>query len=161
MLQRIFFKAPMFLMGTLMLAGIALISAAVVSRYLFGKAIFWAEEVLVFMNIWGVLLGLVAITWRGEHLNMDLFSSRLSGLPRRVLNGAVVVVLVLCCGFVAVQSWKIVGLFAQGGQVSVGAGIPKAIPHAALVAGFGLAALAGLLRLRAYVKGAFGTGDGA
>ena len=40
-------------MGALMLAGIAPISAAVVSRYVFGKAIFWAEEVLVFANIWG------------------------------------------------------------------------------------------------------------
>lgn len=141
-------RLPHHIMAVLMLAGIAIIGVNVVSRYFFGKAIFWAEEVLVFMTMWGVFLGLAAITYRGEHLNMDLFSSRLSGRWKLALDVVVAVAMVACCLFVAAQSWKTVSLFAQSGQVSVAAGIPKAIPHAALFAGFALAAVAAVLRLR-------------
>jgi TRAP-type C4-dicarboxylate transport system permease small subunit len=53
------------------------------------------------------------------------------------------------------QSYKIVSLFIMGGQVTVAAQIPKAIPHAALTVGFTLTAIAVLVRLRAYVTGKF------
>ena len=148
-------ELPRWIMGVLMLAGIALICANVVSRYFFGKAIFWAEELLVFMSIWGVFLGMIAITFSGEHLNMDLFSSRIGGTCKRALNALVFVVLVACLLFAAAQSWKTVSLFAQAGQVSVAAGIPKAIPHAALLAGFALSAIAALVRFRSYISGKF------
>ena len=155
MTKTLLYRLPLGIMGTLMLAGIALIFVNVVSRYFFGSPIFWAEEVLVFMSMWGVFLGMVAITFSGEHLNMDLFSARLTGRAKQALNGLVVFALLACCLFVAVQSWKIVLLFAQTGQVSVAAGIPKAIPHAALLAGFTLAAVAALVRVRSYLTGKF------
>jgi C4-dicarboxylate transporter DctQ subunit len=154
-LRTLLFRLPQWIMATLMLGGIAIIFVNVVSRYFFGRAIFWAEEVLVFMSMWGVFLGLVAVTFSGEHLNMDLFSARLKGRWKSALNALVVLTLVICCMFVAFQSWKIVSLFAQSGQVSVAASIPKAIPHAALLVGFSMAALAALVRIRAYVSGKF------
>ncbi len=155
MIKTLLDRVPQWIMGSLMLAGIAIIFVNVVSRYLFGKAIFWAEEVLVFMSMWGVFLGMVAITFNGAHLNMDLFSARFTGRWKLALNGLIWVVLVACCLFVATQSWKTVLLFAQSGQVSVAAGIPKAIPHAALLVGFALAALAAVVRVRAYFTGKF------
>lgn len=155
MLRTLLFRLPQWIMATLMLSGIAIIFVNVVSRYFFGRAIFWAEEVLVFMSMWGVFLGFVAVTFSGEHLNMDLFSARLKGRWKSALNALVVLTLVVCCVFVAVQSWKIVSLFAQSGQVSVAASIPKAIPHAALLVGFSLAALAALVRFRSYLSGKF------
>ena len=148
-------RLPQWIMGALMLTGIAIIFVNVVSRYFFGKAIFWAEEVLVFMSMWGVFLGMVAITFNGAHLNMDLFSARITGRWKLALNGLVLLALVVCCVFAAAQSWKTVLLFAQTGQVSVAAAVPKAIPHAALLAGFALAALAALVRARAYFTGKF------
>lgn len=138
-----------------MLMGVALIAANVVSRYFFDTAIFWAEEILVFMSMWGVFLGMVAVTFSGEHLSMDLFSSRLTGRARLALNGLVWATLLVCCVFVAVQSWKTVTLFVQAGQVSIAAGVPKAIPHTALLAGFALAAIAAAVRVRAYISGKF------
>lgn len=58
-----------------------------------------------------------------------------------------------CCIFMLVQSWQVVTLFYQGGVVSVSAGVPKWISHAALPAGFALTALAVLVRLRLYLTG--------
>lgn len=138
-----------------MLAGVAINFANVVGRYAFGQALFWAEETMVFITIWGVFIGMAAIAYRGEHLNMDLFSAAIRGRWRLALNGLMTVMLLACCLFVAVQSWQVTWLFAQTSQVSVSAGIPKALPHAALLAGFGLTAAAVVVRIRAYLSGRF------
>lgn len=138
-----------------MLAGVAINFANVVGRYAFGHALFWAEETMVFITIWGVFIGMAVIAWRGEHLSMDLFSAALRGRARLALNGFIAATLVACCLFAAVQSWQVTTLFAQASQVSVSAGIPKAIPHAALLVGFALTAAAVVVRLRAYLTGRF------
>jgi TRAP-type C4-dicarboxylate transport system permease small subunit len=147
-----------FLLAALMLSGVALNFANVFGRYVLGSPIFWAEEVMVMITIWGVFLGMIAIAWNGEHLTMDLFSSRLQGGARRALNLLTAGTLVVVCGFVALQSWRIVSMFVATEAVSVGAEIPKAIPHSALLVGFGLTALAVVVRIRAYASGRFGGG---
>jgi len=138
-----------------MLAGVAINFANVVGRYLFGRALFWAEETMVFLTIWGVFIGIAAIAYNGDHLNMDLFSQSIRGRWRTALNAAMAATLLACCVFVAVQSFQVVALFASAGQVSVAAGIPKAIPHAALAVGFVLTAAAVLVRIRSYLAGKF------
>ena len=150
-----FVTVPRWILGTLMLAGVAINFANVVGRYLFGQALFWAEETMVFITIWGVFIGMAAIAYNGDHLNMDLFSASIRGRWRAALNAALLATLLACCAFVAVQSLQVVWLFASAGQVSVAAGIPKAIPHAALAAGFALTALAVLVRVRSYLSGKF------
>jgi len=142
-----FVTVPEWILGTLMLVGVAINLANVAGRYLFGAAIHWAEEVMVFITIWGVFVGLVAITWRGEHLSMDLFSGMLRGRARLALDLLVASVLIVCAGFFAMQSYKVVTLFAASGALTVAAGIPKAIPHAALLVGFTLAPVALAVRL--------------
>lgn len=143
-------------LGTLMLAGVALNAANVFSRYVLGSAIFWTEEVLVVITLWGVFLGAAAVAWKGEHLSMDLFSSRLHGTARTVVNGLTALCFIAVCAFVAWQSWSIVGLHAQMGSVSPGAQIPRVIPHSALAVGFGLSALVVAWRIRLYLRGAPG-----
>jgi len=155
MVRFVFATLPGWILGALMLVGIALNFGNVVSRHLFGQAIFWTEEILVYLTIWGVFLGMAAIAYRGEHLNMDLFSAAIPSRWRKLHRGLVAAVMFAVCVFVAVQSWKTVMLFAQAGQVSIAAGVPKAIPHAALLVGFVLTALAVLVRLRAYLSGKF------
>ena len=130
-----------------MLAGIAIISANVIGRYVFGYALFWAEETLVYLTIWGVGIGLAALTYNGDHLNMDLFSARFGRRGRRVLEIAVLFAFIVCCVFVIRQSVQVVSLFAQSGAVSVAAEIPKVIPHSALLVGFSLALIAAVIRL--------------
>lgn len=139
-------------MGTLMLAGVAICFANVVARYLFGYALFWAEEVMVFLTIWGVFIGVAAAAYERAHLNMDLFSQSFKGTFLAFLNGLLVAVLLASCVFMIVQSWQVVTLFYQGGVTSVSAGVPKWIAHAALPVGFVLMALAVLVRLKHYLR---------
>ena len=140
-------------MGILMLAGVAICFANVVARYLFGYALFWAEEVMVFLIIWGVFIGVAAAAYERAHLNMDLFSNSFRGSVLALLNALFVAVLLGCCVFMIVQSWQVVTLFYQGGVKSVSAGVPKWISHSALPVGFALMALAVLSRLKLYLHG--------
>jgi C4-dicarboxylate transporter DctQ subunit len=140
-------------MGILMLAGVAICFSNVVARYLFGYALFWAEEVMVFLIIWGVFIGAAAAAYERAHLNMDLFSDSFRGKPLLFLNAMLVIVLLACCAFMIVQSWQVVTLFYQGGVTSVSAGVPKWIAHLAIPAGFSLMALAVLSRLTFYLAG--------
>jgi len=150
-----FVTLPSWILGTLMLLGIAINFANVVGRYVFGHAFFWAEETMVFITIWGVFVGLAAITYNGDHLNMDLLSSSIRRPWRTIVNGLTVAAMIACCIFVVFQSYEVVTLFARAKQVSVSAGIPKAVPHAALLAGFALAAVAVVVRIRSYLTGKF------
>jgi C4-dicarboxylate transporter DctQ subunit len=152
-MQFVFIRLPHFILGSLMLVGVAISFANVIARYVFGHALFWAEEVLVFIAIWGVFIGAAAAAYERAHLSMDLFSRGFSGRWRTALNAAMVVTLLACCSFMMVQSWQVVSLFYQGGVVSVSAGVPKWIPHAAILAGFALTAVAVLVRLRHYLTG--------
>ncbi len=153
MARFIFVSLPHWALGCLMLVGVAISFANVVARYVFGHAIYWAEEVLVFLVIWGVFIGMAAAAYERSHLNMDLFSNRISGRVKLALNAAMAATLLACCGFMLVQSWQVVSLFYQSGVVSVSAGVPKWIPHAALPVGFALTALAVLIRIRFYLAG--------
>jgi C4-dicarboxylate transporter DctQ subunit len=152
-MRLLFVRLPWLVMGSLMLAGVAICFANVVSRYLFGHAFFWAEEVMVFLAIWGVFIGVAAAAYDRAHLKMDLFSQAFRGRAATVLNAAAAATLLGCCVFMLVQSWQVVSLFYQGGVVSVSAGVPKWMAHAALPVGFALAALAVLVRLRLYLTG--------
>jgi C4-dicarboxylate transporter DctQ subunit len=140
-------------MGILMLAGVAICFSNVVARYLFGYALFWAEEVMVFLIIWGVFIGVAAAAYDRAHLNMDLFSQSFRGTAAAFLNALMLAVLLAACVFMIVQSWQVVTLFYQGGVTSVSAGVPKWIAHSALPVGFALMALAVLARLPLYLRG--------
>jgi TRAP-type C4-dicarboxylate transport system permease small subunit len=150
-----FVTVPRFLLGTLMLTAIAINFANVLGRYLAGSALFWAEEILVFITIWGVFVGMAACAYEGRHLNMDLFAGAIEGRAKIVLNASIALAIVACCVFMVVQSFQVVTLFMNSDQVSVAAGIPKAIPHAALAVGFALTALAVIVRIRSYISGKF------
>lgn len=141
------------MLGCVMLAGVLLNLSNVIGRYVFSKPIFWAEEVLVALTIWGVFLGAAVVTWRCDHLNMDLFSARVSGRARVVLNALTALIMASVCAFIAWQSFTIVRLFAETEAVSAGAQIPKVIPHSALLIGFSLSAVAVVLRWRRWVLG--------
>jgi len=146
---------PRVIIGSLILVGIAINFANVVSRHMLGAAIFWAEEILVFLVIWTVLVAAIAITYQGAHLRMDLFAANIVRPWRNLINALTVVAMVVFCSLVVVQSFAVVSTFQRNGTVSIAAGVPLTIPHAAMLVGFALMVLAVLFRLRAYLRGKF------
>ncbi|MDO8768275.1 MAG: TRAP transporter small permease subunit [Burkholderiaceae bacterium] len=159
MIRTIFYTLPIVLIGVLMLVDVALNGANVLGRYAFGKPIFWAEEVMVYLSIWGVFIGMIPVAYKGEHLCMDLFTARLTGIPQRVLHVAIGSIVAIFCIYTAIQSLTIVRMFMATGAVTTAAGMPKSIPHFALLLGFGLTAVAAIVRI-ASLYSATSSGNG-
>jgi C4-dicarboxylate transporter, DctQ subunit len=151
----LFVALPRVLTAVLIITGVAINFANVISRYLFDFALYWAEEVMVFIVIWCVFLGAISVTFKGAHLRMDLVSARIPRPWKEIVNGAAALVFLAVSGFVAVQSWKVVSLIGGIGQVSNAAGVPMVIPHLALLVGFVFMVAAVALRLRAYIGNRF------
>ena len=138
-------------LGLIMVGGVLLNLFNVIGRYALGSPIFWAEEVLVGLTIWGVFIGAAFVSWRGDHLNMDLFYARLGDRAFVVVNLLIALTMVVICLFVAWQSLTILRMFSETDAVSAGAQIPKIIPHSALMIGFVLSAIAVLVRWRRWL----------
>lgn len=127
---------PRAAIGFIILLAIAINFANIVARYVFLDPLDWAEEVLVFLVIWGVCLGASAVTYDNRHLDMDLFSSAFPAKLRAALEVVKLVALVGFAAFTATNAWAIVAIMAGNGQVSITAGVPMTVPYAAFVLGF-------------------------
>jgi TRAP-type C4-dicarboxylate transport system permease small subunit len=111
--ELVFIKMPHVAGGILFLVAAALNIINVIARYVFSNPIFWAEEILIFIIIWGVFLVAGSITYRGGHLNMDLIYSTMSPRWKRAVNIAIALTLIVCTVYTAMQSWKVVMLHYQ------------------------------------------------
>jgi TRAP-type C4-dicarboxylate transport system permease small subunit len=149
--ELIFVRIPHTLCGVMFLICIGINIVNVIGRYVFNSPIFWAEEVLVFMVIWMILLMAGSVTYRGAHLNMDLVYSILPKQFKLIINVAVAIALVVCPLFVAFQASKIVALQFRTNAVTAGTEIPLVIPTSALVFGFCFISLAAIVRFRSYL----------
>lgn len=153
--RALFVNGPRALTAVLILIAIGINFANVISRYLFNFALFWAEEIMVFLVVWCVFAAAATVAFNGANLKMDLLSSRIRSPLREAVNGLMAIAMIGGTGFAAWQSWKVVMLFADGGSVSVTASVPMVIPHSALLIGLLLMVLAVVLRFRAYFRNRF------
>ena len=148
-------KIPHILCGTFLLAAVAINVANVVGRYIFFRPIAWAEEVLMYIIVWGVFLLAGSITYQGLHLRMDLLVINARGKFRAFLGAVTVVLAIILPLFMIVQDWHIVQNYARSGETSIAANFPLVYTHLALLVGFDLMAVAATLRIRAYLTGNF------
>jgi len=146
---------PRFALGTLISIGVVINVANVAGRYVFSAPIIWAEEILVFIMIGCVFLGAILVTWEGQHIRMDLLSTRLGRPWRRIVLALDTLAFVLVCLFVIRYSWTFVQLLYETGQQTVVARLPAWLMHGAILAGFTGMLLVVLLRLRNYLTGNF------
>ena len=146
-------RAIRAMLGILILAGVSLNFANVVGRYVFFAPIIWAEEVLVFIMVWCVMLGATLVTWENQHLRMDAVYHLAPPRVRRWLNLATTLAFLLAGAFVLVQSLRVFLLVAGTGQRSVVADVPMVIPFAAIPLSFAI--IVGMLvwRFRRFVRG--------
>ena len=153
-------SVPRFALGTLISIGVVVNVANVAGRYLFNSPIIWAEEILVFIMIACVFLGAILVTWEGQHIRMDLFSTRIGKLPRSIILALDTLVFVLVCLFVIRHSWNFVQLLYSTGQSTVVARLPAWLMHGTLLAGFTGMLLVVFARMRNYLTGDFGPPPG-
>ena len=135
------------LLGVLMLFIVGLNVANVAGRYILSMPVPAADEIMTFAMVWGVFLGAAVVTLRGTHLTMDPLVGLLPERARRAAEAAGAIALVVILGFIALQSLEYLDVIGTIGLTSMAAGLPMAWVHAAIPVGFGLMALAALLRL--------------
>jgi len=111
------------------------------TRYLGGGAILGADEVQVYAVVWLIFVGGAIAAWRGSHLRMDVFSTRLQGRAARLRDALECLLALAACGTMTWVSLRFVMQIHEMGQRSDGAGIPMWIPHAAVLVGFALITL--------------------
>jgi TRAP-type C4-dicarboxylate transport system permease small subunit len=139
-------------LGVLILLGVVINFANVVGRYVFLKPIIWAEEILIFIMIWCVMLGATLVTWDNQHLRMDALYHLAPPRLRRWLNLASTLAFLLAGVFVLVQSARVVAVVASTGQRSVVADIPMTIPYGAIPVSFAVIVAILMARFRAFVR---------
>ena len=130
-------SAVRVLLGLLLLGMVALNVANAICRYVFGVVLTGADEVLVFSMIWMVMVGMILATVDRRHIALDFLVTRAGPRQRAALTILHHAVLTGACAYAAIYCWAFVARVAAIGQTSMALGLPMAIPHFALVVGFG------------------------
>lgn len=134
------------ILAVALIAGITLNFANVTGRYLIGIPLTGVDEIEIYILIWIAFLGAAVVTWRGQHLRMDVI---LGTLPPRVRKGVALLesgVLAVIALFVTVQSFRYVERIYALGAVSDIAGVPTWFPHSAVFISFGAMVLIVVIR---------------
>jgi TRAP-type C4-dicarboxylate transport system permease small subunit len=151
----LFVRIPYLLGGALLLTAIAINLVNVIGRYVFAAPVFWAEEVLMFMIIWGVYIAAGSITYLGTHVTMDLVAGRMRSSYRAFLGLLTVILTVACSAFVVTQTLRILALYLGTGEATMAARVPLVYAHSAVLVGYALMGVVALIRVRAYVTSRF------
>jgi len=123
---------------------VALNFANVVGRYGFGRMMLGADEIQIYIMVCMAFLGAAVISWRREHLRMDVLFNLFPRPVRTALRVIEMALVLVLAGFVLDQSFAYALRVFNLGQTSNTAGVPMWIPHSAVWLGFGLMALIAL-----------------
>jgi TRAP-type C4-dicarboxylate transport system permease small subunit len=135
------------LAAILLLIAVAINFSNIIGRYVFGAAIFWAEEVMLFLLVGIVFIGNSVVGWEGRQLHMDVVLHMLPLKLRRCLEllGELAVIAVSLA--LTVVSWPAVEMLAEFDQRSEAADVPLVIPHMLVLIGLVLISILVAIRV--------------
>ena len=128
---------------------VAINGVNVIGRYFFSRPLAWAEEAMLYLMIFVVFAGAIAATWRGVHIGIDAFVTRMPATFQRVASIAVSLLSVVLLLTVAKAGFDTVQLLYSFDQRSDAMEFPMWIPQSFVVVGFGMCAI--LLTVRIFV----------
>lgn len=111
-------------LGIVLLIMAALVLMQVTSRYLLHQSLSYTEELVRYLFVWSVFLGISAGVRRQEHLQVRFVLDRLPPVTRRVFE---TVTWLMMAGFFALvgrHGWDVVQLQATTGQTTAALGMP-------------------------------------
>jgi len=156
-MKLIFERLPRLMIGVLMFLAVAINIANVIARHLFHAPLIWAEEILTFIMIWSIFVGIILVSGDNKHLKMDLVAT---AFPERFTGRvavAIELVTIIICVVMVVASCQVLLALGSYDQRSIVAEIPMVIPHFAIPLGF---AAIGVVHLVTLVKKIRGGGIG-
>lgn len=117
------------------------------SRYLFGMSPVGADELMVYVVIWAVMVAAILSLVLRSHINVNLLPLYTKGRARHLLHVIHDAAAVVACGYATYASWIFIGRISKLGVKSMGLGLPMTVPHAALLIGFAGLTIAGAVML--------------
>lgn len=135
------------LLGLALLAVVAVNFLNAVARYLLGIAPVGADELMVYVLIWSVMIAAILSLALRAHINVNLLPSYAGGRLRHLLHMVHDAAAVLAGAYASYASWLFIGRIARIGVKSMGLGLPMTVPHGALLVGFAGLALTGAVML--------------
>ena len=133
--------------GCMLVASVAINFANIIGRYFLSVSIPWAEEMMLFLMIGAVFLGIGPVGWLGRHIRMDVLVSMLPPRARTVFEVFSDLVTIATCIMAAIFAWPVITMLNELDQRSAMANIPLVIPQAAVPLGLALMALLISVRL--------------
>lgn len=118
----------------------------VTGRYVTGFTLTGIDEIEVYLLIWTAFLNAAVVSWRREHLRMDLIVKALPESLQRAIYLFEALVILLVTAFVAYASFLYVQRIFRLGAVSDMAQVPTWIAHSAVFVGFGVMAMIAVYR---------------
>lgn len=128
-------------LGVALIVAVAINFTNVMGRYIFGYAFLSADEVQIYIMIWIAFLGAAVVTWRDQHLCMDVILKMLPPFLQRLVRVFGSIVLIVVSSFAAVVSFRYVARIFALGQTGDMSGIPLWLPQGATFLGFVLMVL--------------------
>lgn len=147
--DRIVYVAERILALSLM-AAIVLDFINVLGRYSGGFSMIGIDEIEIYILIWTAFIGAVAVTWRRQHLRMDVFLETCPEPVKKAVALVEMTVMLVVTGFVGMESFAYVSKMFALGSVSDIAGVPMWIPHSAVCLGF--LAIAAIVLVRGFER---------
>ena len=135
-MKLIFERLPRLMIGLLMFFAVAVNIANVVARHLFHAPLIWAEEILTFIMIWSIFVGIILVSGNNEHLKMDLVAAAFPKRFTRIVSLVIEIVTFIICAVMVVASSQVLITLGSYDQRSIVAEIPMVIPHFAIMLGF-------------------------
>ena len=143
-------------LSTLSLAVGALVSVmlafivgySVLMRYLFNHPQTWTDELSGYLLVLIVMMGLAEALRRGDHIGVDLLTSRLSEKGRRLIEIWGMLAVIAFSTILLTSRWQMVAFSYSVGLISDGyVEAPMWIPKSTQLIGFSLLILAAVNRL--------------
>lgn len=138
----------------LILAMTAIVAYGVVMRYGFGDPQVWTGELAGYLLVLTTMLGAAEALRRGDHIGVDLLTSRLGARARRWAEGWGLLLIVFVAGALLGSGLDMVAFSRMVGLLSDGyLEVPLWIPQSSVLLGMVLLLLAALGRLLRLLAG--------
>lgn len=124
-----------------MLAIVAINTANVIGRYLFGSPFSWAEESMLFLMVLIIFTSVPVAAWRNQHIRIEAFIDHTGAATRRVLVAISALVSIVVILLVSDAGYHVVAMLQAFDQRSDALHFPVWIPQAFLTGGLALTAV--------------------
>lgn len=135
-----------FLSAMALIAIVVINAINVIGRYFFHSPLIWGDEVLVFLMLGTVFLGMPLVAWNGDHIKMDMMINAFPDETRHATLRWIALACGVICLFLSWTSIRPVLELMQFDQRSEAAEIPIAIPQALIPIGLVVTGLVFLAR---------------